>query len=300
MTSKKGRRKTSKKSNSPIGAALVYGAGITGVQAALDLANAGIKVYLVDQDPSIGGKMARLDKTFPTNDCAMCTLAPKMVDAGGEINIEKMSYAEMVGVEGGPGHFRVKIRNKARSIDLDKCTGCEECIQNCPVTYKHYPPSEDIMRPQLAPEDQEKVETILHQYQHKKAPLMSVLQGVNAEFNYLPEDSLHYVSDQLGIPLAHILRVATFYTLFSLKPRGKTIISVCQGTSCFVRGAERIMERFQDTLGIEAGDVTPDRQFSLESVRCIGCCALAPVVKIGDGVHAKVRTKEVSEIIQRV
>jgi NADH-quinone oxidoreductase subunit E len=221
-----------------------------------------------------------------------------MVDAGGEINIEKLSYAEMAGVEGEPGHFRVKIRKKARSIDLDKCTGCEECIQNCPVTYRHYAPAEDIMQPQLTPEDQEKVEAILHHYQYKKAPLMSVLHGVNAEFNYLPEETLHYVSGQLGIPLAHILRVATFYTLFSLKPRGKTIISVCQGTSCFVRGAERIMERFQDELGIEVGEVTPDKKFSLETVRCVGCCALAPVIKIGEGVHAKVRTKEVAEIIE--
>lgn len=142
------------------------------------------------------------------------------------------------------------------------------------------------------------MEGILSQYQYKKAPLIPVLQGINAEFNHLPAEALYCVSDHLGIPLAHILRVATFYALFSLKPRGKYVISVCQGTSCFVRGAERIMERFQEELGIKAGEVTQDRRFSLETVRCIGCCALAPVLKVGERVHPKVRPKEVVEILK--
>ena len=84
--------------NSKVGAALVVGAGIAGMQASLDLAESGIKVYLVDKNPAIGGAMAQLDKTFPTNDCAMCTLAPRMVDCGRHVNIEKLTYSEVIGV----------------------------------------------------------------------------------------------------------------------------------------------------------------------------------------------------------
>jgi len=112
---------------------LVIGGGIAGIQASLDLANMGFKVYLVEKSPSIGGRMAQLDKTFPTNDCAMCILAPKMIEANSHPNIELCTYSEVEGLEGGPGNFRVKIRKKARYIDETKCTGCGLCVENCPV-----------------------------------------------------------------------------------------------------------------------------------------------------------------------
>ena len=121
-----------------VGAVLVVGGGIAGMQASLDLAESGFKVYLVEKDPAIGGVMAQLDKTFPTNDCAMCTLAPRMVDCGRHINIEKLTYAEVIDIEGTPGRFRARIRKKARSVDPSKCTGCGECAQNCPVRYQPY------------------------------------------------------------------------------------------------------------------------------------------------------------------
>jgi len=112
---------------------LVIGGGIAGIQASLDLANMGLKVYLVEKSPSIGGRMAQLDKTFPTNDCAMCILAPKMIEASRHPNIKLLTYSEVEGLEGGAGKFKVKIRKKARYIDEAKCTGCGLCIENCPV-----------------------------------------------------------------------------------------------------------------------------------------------------------------------
>jgi heterodisulfide reductase subunit A len=119
--------------NRKTGSVLVVGGGIAGMQASLDLAESGFKVYMVESSPAIGGRMAQLDKTFPTNDCAMCTLAPRMVDVGGHINIEKLTYSEVVGIQGEPGHFRVSVKKKARSVDMEKCTGCGECTLKCPV-----------------------------------------------------------------------------------------------------------------------------------------------------------------------
>jgi len=282
-----------------VGAALVVGGGIAGMQVALDLAESGIKVYLVDRNPAIGGAMAQLDKTFPTNDCAMCTLAPRMVDCGRHINIDKLTYSEVIGIQGEPGRFHVQIRKKARSVDPDKCTGCEECAQNCLVRYKVYPGPVEVTEPELPPEDRAKVEDIINRHRGKVAPLIGVLQDINEELHYLPAPVLRYVSRDLNIPLAHILKVATFYSLFSLKPRGEHLISVCQGTTCFVRGVERTMEELEKALGIKPGEVTHDGKFSLETVRCIGCCALAPCIRIGQQVYAKIWPVHVRDILTR-
>ena len=116
-----------------VGAVLVVGGGIAGIQASLDLADSGFRVYLLDESPSIGGTMAQLDKTFPTNDCAMCILAPKLVGAGRHSNIHLITNAEIKRVDGEAGHFEVTITRKARYVNEEKCTGCGVCAQKCPV-----------------------------------------------------------------------------------------------------------------------------------------------------------------------
>jgi heterodisulfide reductase subunit A len=114
-------------------AALVVGGGIAGIQAALDIADSGATVYLVEKDPSIGGHMARFDKTFPTLDCAACILTPKMVQVGRHPNIKLMTYSEIEEVTGYVGNFKVKIRHKAKYVDPAKCNGCGLCWESCPA-----------------------------------------------------------------------------------------------------------------------------------------------------------------------
>ena len=137
-----------------IGAVAVIGGGITGIQASLDLADSGFKVYLVEKAPAIGGIMARLDKTFPTNDCSMCILSPKLVDCGRHENIEIITNTNVMGIEGKPGNLTVKAVKKPRYVDIEVCTSCGDCEEVCPISlpsefdsglsqrkaiYKYYP-----------------------------------------------------------------------------------------------------------------------------------------------------------------
>ena len=136
-TKKQAFAKSQKKHKSTpekVGAVLVIGGGIAGIQAALDLAESGQKVYLLESSPAIGGNMARLDKTFPTNDCAMCILSPKIVECGRHLNIETITWADLEKISGTAGNFRIEVRKHARFVDPDKCTGCGECVETCPIS----------------------------------------------------------------------------------------------------------------------------------------------------------------------
>ena len=113
---------------------LIVGAGIAGIQAALEIANAGHHVYMVEREPSIGGKMGTFDKTFPTLDCAACILTPKMVSVGHRKDITMMTHSEIESVSGYIGNFKVRVKKKARYVDTEKCTGCGQCWSNCPAT----------------------------------------------------------------------------------------------------------------------------------------------------------------------
>ena len=125
-------------SQSKVGAVMVVGGGISGMQAALDLANSGFKVYIVEENPSIGGRMAQLDKTFPTNDCSMCMISPKLIEVSKHDNIEIISYADIESVEGEEGNFTVTVKKRPRYVDQSICTGCGICYTNCPVKYHAY------------------------------------------------------------------------------------------------------------------------------------------------------------------
>jgi len=280
-----------------VGAALVVGGGIGGMQAALDLTAAGIKVYLAENKASIGGVMSQLDKTFPTNDCAMCTMAPRLVEIGRRGDIELLTLSDVQQVQGQAGNFTVSLKKRPRFVDENKCTGCGSCVSNCPVRTKVQP--RERQQVELAPDYREKVGTIVQRHKMRQGPLMPILQEVNSALNYFPESVLRYVAQETGHSLAHIYRLATFYSAFSVTPRGKYVINVCMGTTCYVRGSERLMDRFADTLKIKPDETTPDMLFTLKSVRCIGCCGLAPAVMVGDTVHGKLTVKEVAGIASK-
>lgn len=279
-----------------VGAALVVGGGIGGMQAALDLAESGIKVYLVDTKPSIGGVMSQLDKTFPTNDCAMCTIAPRLVAIGRHKDIEILTLSEVEKVEGEAGNFRVSLNRKARYVDESRCTGCGTCVANCPVKFRMQPLDQTFIH--LPRETKVIVDRIIEEKGGKQSPLLLVLQSINAMYNYFPEDILRYVSQELDTPLTKILRVATFYNAFSLRPRGRYIINVCMGTTCYVRGCERLIEKFSEILGIPIEETTSDLQFTLKAVRCLGCCSIAPVMMADGKAYGRLKLNDIPNIVK--
>ena len=281
-----------------VGAVLVQGGGIAGVQASLDLANSGLKVYLLEQSPVIGGMMARLDKTFPTGDCATCMVSPKLVECARNLNIEILTLSELVKLEGEPGSFTASVKRKPRFVDEDKCTGCGVWNQVCPVKYQIYHEPEEKPRVELAADDQQKVDSILSRHKESQGALMPVLKEINSEFGYLPEDVLRYVSVELAVPLSLIYRIATFYNAFSLTPRGRHTISVCAGTTCYVRGADKLLDRLKGQLKVDIGGTTEDRRFTLETVRCLGCCSLAPVISVDGEIHGNLRGNDVLKVLE--
>jgi len=145
----------------------------------------------------------------------------------------------------------------------------------------------------------EKVKSFITKYNHKKSALIGILQEIQAEYNYLPKQALIFVSRQLSIPLIDIIGVATFYSAFSLEPKGEHIIKVCMGTACHVRGGPKILEEFERKLDIRSGHTTDDKQFSLDTVACLGCCAIGPVVVVDDNYHAQTSIRNVDTITKK-
>lgn len=143
------------------------------------------------------------------------------------------------------------------------------------------------------------VEEILARYNYNEASLIAILQDIQKQFNYLPQNLLRHVALAMNISLTRVYSISTFYSAFSLKPRGKHLIDVCLGTACHVRGGMNIMERLERELGIKNGETTYDEKFSLKSVRCVGCCGLAPVVVIDDEFHGKLVQDKVPKILAK-
>lgn len=147
---------------------------------------------------------------------------------------------------------------------------------------------------------EEAILQIIENHNHARGSLIAILEEIQAECGYLPEYALRMVAEQKDISLVDLYGVATFYRSFSLKPRGKHVISVCLGTACHIRNAPMVIAEFQRQLGIQVGDTTPDREYSLEAVNCLGACALGPIVFVDGHYFTQVNTTKVKGILKKI
>lgn len=145
----------------------------------------------------------------------------------------------------------------------------------------------------------EKVESLIESYIDKKEQLISLLQDVQAEFNYIPQDVLIRISQKLEIPLSQVFSVATFFQAFSLKPRGRHTVTVCLGTACHIKGGQRLVDKIERDYNLKPGETTEDMRFSLETANCLGCCALGPVMVIDGKYESKVTLDKLDKILKK-
>jgi NADH:ubiquinone oxidoreductase subunit E/NAD-dependent dihydropyrimidine dehydrogenase PreA subunit len=283
----------------PCGAVLVCGGGVAGIQASLDLSAGGFRVYLVEESPTIGGSMARLDKTFPTGDCATCIISPKLVECMRDYNIDVLTMADVTRLEGEAGHFQVEVRKRPRSVDAEKCTGCGDCWQACPVRNTAESPPPFAPSEPLAEADAVRLREILARHQGEAGGLMPVLQEIDQAYGYLPRGMLEHLAALWGLRLPEILHVVSFYDRFHLEPLGRHVVEVCAGTSCHSRGANALLQRLEKELGIGPGETDKAGRFTLRTVRCLGLCALSPAMKVAGRSFGRLNVDRVAGILEQ-
>jgi len=149
----------------------------------------------------------------------------------------------------------------------------------------------------LKKEDTDHIRIICAEFNNDKTELINVLHKTQEHFGFLPAEVQELIASELNMSVAKVYGVVTFYSFFTMVPRGQHPISICTGTACYVRGAEKVLDEFRQQLGIEVGQVTPDGKFSLSCLRCVGACGLAPVVMIGEKTFGRVAPEKVSEIL---
>lgn len=143
-----------------------------------------------------------------------------------------------------------------------------------------------------------KITEICDRYLNEKTPLMMILSAIQEEYGYIPLEVQELVSEKTGISVAEIYGVVTFYSFFSLKPKGKYVIGCCLGTACYVKGAQQVIDKFSDLIGIKPGETSEDGMFTLDALRCIGACGIAPAVTINGKVYPKLTVDAVPKIVE--
>jgi NADH:ubiquinone oxidoreductase subunit E len=148
-------------------------------------------------------------------------------------------------------------------------------------------------------EKYDRIGLLIDEYKNKEGSLIQILHLAQGIYGYLPIELMQFIADRVGKPLSEVHGVATFYSFFTTKPRGENTIRVCLGTACYVRGGKKILERLKEVLGIEIGETTQDGKFTLEVMRCIGACGLAPAITINDKVYKQVNPEKLRSIIEK-
>ncbi|MBK9391099.1 MAG: NADH-quinone oxidoreductase subunit NuoE [Bacteroidetes bacterium] len=151
---------------------------------------------------------------------------------------------------------------------------------------------------ELRKEDVDFIKETCSKFNNDPQELINVLHGCQEHFGYLPAEVQEVISEHLNVPVAKVYGVVTFYSFFTMTPKGKHPISICMGTACYVRGGEKVLEEFKKELGIKVGESTKDNKFSLSSLRCVGACGLAPVVLVGDKTYGRVAPDDVKGILK--
>ncbi len=146
--------------------------------------------------------------------------------------------------------------------------------------------------------ERERVDQIIDRHGCEPSSLIQILLDIQSENNWLPKEALERISERLGVPMTRIQHIATFYKAFSLVPKGRNRIHICMGTACHVRGAQRILDTVQEVIGIRPGETDLDLKFTLETVNCLGCCALGPVMEINGKTHGKLTTAETANVLK--
>jgi NADH:ubiquinone oxidoreductase subunit E/NAD-dependent dihydropyrimidine dehydrogenase PreA subunit len=270
-----------------------------GSPASLDLSAAGFRVYLVEESPTIGGGMARLDKTFPTGDCATCIISPKLVECMRDLNIEVMTMSDVVQLEGEAGYFHATVQKRPRGVNAEKCTGCGDCWTACPVRNSPEIPPQFQPQESLKPEDAARLEEILARHEGDPGAIMPVLQEINQSYRHIPRTVLEHVASSRGDRLPQLLRVASFYDQFRLQAVGRHVVEVCSGTSCHSRGSRALLERLEEIIGVDAGQTDRTGRFTLRTVRCLGLCASSPAMRVNGQSFARVNLDRLPEILEQ-
>jgi NADH:ubiquinone oxidoreductase subunit E len=149
----------------------------------------------------------------------------------------------------------------------------------------------------IAEEDLQRIQKIISENRGKTGALIRILEQTQEVIGYLPSKVLEFISRELRVTLSEVYGIVSFYHFFTMVPKGRYIIQVCLGTSCYVKGGPRILDSLEKDFGLEPGGITPDGKFSLETVRCLGCCGLSPVMAVGGNVHRRVKPREIKEIL---
>jgi NADH-quinone oxidoreductase subunit E len=157
-----------------------------------------------------------------------------------------------------------------------------------------YIPSDNVADKNMVPD---RIDSIINKYENEKGVLIQLLLDMQHEFNWVPKEAITRINERLKIPVSEIYRVASFYKALSLKPRGRHLIRVCLGTACYVRGGPRILDSVERTLGIRAGETTSDGKFTLETVNCLGCCALGPVIEIDRQYYGRLLSAYIEKML---
>jgi len=203
---------------------------------------------------------------------------------------------------------QVKVKNDIEILIPDYLTTVRNIVKNKSYDTKlrwefvrpdrEYPEQRVIVR-KIKTNEKEKIDAILNKFKDKEGNLIPILQDISRIYRYLPENVLNYISEELKIPFSMVFRVATFYNYFSLNPKGKNILRVCNGTACYVKHGDAILKAVKKALGVNVEETTSDDRYTLETVSCVGCCGQAPVITVNDDIYGYIEMSQLDKIINK-